>query len=284
MRELKGTVGVVTGAGSGIGQALAQALAREGMTLALADRNEAGLRETAALLGHAKTSLHLVDVADEAAMRALAADVLREHGTVSLLVNNAGAGLFGSFAQLETDEIAWMMNVNFWGVVYGCKAFLPALLARPEACIVNLSSLFGLWGPPGQSAYAASKFAVRGLSESLRAELAASSNVHVVTVHPGGIRTAIARSSRVARAVDSAAAAAMTKKFDERFLTMPPETLASAIVAAIRHRRDRVVAGKDAGKVDLLMRLFPSAAPRWFNRGAVRSFRRRASRAATPSP
>ncbi len=216
-------------------------------------------------------------------MKAFAADVLREHGGVSLLVNNAGAGLFGTFAQLETDEIAWMMNVNFWGVVYGCKAFLTALVAQPDACIVNISSLFGLWGPPGQSAYAASKFAVRGFSESLRAELAASSNVHVVTVHPGGIRTAIARTSRVARAVDPAAAAAMTKKFDQRFLTTPPETPASAIVAAIRRRRDRVVVGKDAGKVDLLMRLFPSGAPRWFNRGAVRAYRKRAARSSPSS-
>jgi len=269
MRTLKGKVAVVTGAGSGIGRALAQELARRDMIVALADRDEAGLRETAALLGEARTSRHVVDVSDEAAVRAFAADVLREHGGVALLVNNAGVAMFGTFEQLELDEIAWMMNVNFWGVVHGCKAFLATLQAQEEACIVNVSSLFGLWGPPGQSAYAASKFAVRGFSESLRAELAASGNVHVVTVHPGGIRTAIARTARVARAVDAKKAAAMTRRFDERFLTTPPELLAQAIVDAVVRRRDRVVLGKDARRVDLLVRLFPSAAPRWFNRHAT---------------
>lgn len=271
----------MTGAASGIGRALAQALAREGMTLALADRDERGVHETVAMLGAGtRASAHVLDVADEAAVRAFAADVVREHGGVALLVNNAGVALFGSFAQVETDEIAWLMNVNFWGVVHGCKAFLETLVAQPEACIVNVSSLFGLWGPPGQSAYAASKFAVRGLSESLRAELAASSSVHVVTVHPGGVKTAIARTARVARAVDPAAAATMTKRFDERFLTTPPEVLANAIVDAVKRNRDRVVAGKDAARVDLLMRLFPSAAPRWFNRRATN----RVQRARRPDP
>jgi short-subunit dehydrogenase len=275
MMELKGKTAAITGAGSGIGRALAQALARKGVTLALADRDEAGVRETAAAIGAPRTTVHVLDVADEAAVHAFAADVTSAHGAVHIVANNAGVGLFGTFTELATDEIAWLMNVNFWGVVYGCKAFLPMLTAQPQACIVNVSSLFGLYAPPGQSAYAASKFAVRGLSESLRAELAASSGVHVVTVHPGGIRTAVARNSRVARAVDAAKAEKMTRRFDERFLTTPPETLANAIVAAIEHRRDRVVFGKDASKVDLLVRLFPSAAPRWFNRTAVRMAKQR---------
>ncbi|MDQ6944166.1 MAG: SDR family oxidoreductase, partial [Candidatus Eremiobacteraeota bacterium] len=182
MKNLSGAVAVVTGAASGIGRALALALAREGTTLALADRDESGLHETALLIARAggTASLHVVDVADEAAVNAFAQDVLREHGRVTVVANNAGVSIFGTVQELAIDEIAWLMNVNFWGVVYGTKAFLPALLAQPEACIVNTSSVFGLWGPPGQAAYAASKFAVRGFSESLRGELYGT-NVHVLT-------------------------------------------------------------------------------------------------------
>jgi short-subunit dehydrogenase len=171
--------------------------------------------------------------------------------------------------ELATDEIAWLMNVNFWGVVYGAKAFLPALLAQPEACLVNVSSVFGLWGPPGQSAYAASKFAVRGFTESLRGELIGT-NVHVLTVHPGGIRTAIARNARVARAADPDLAAETSKKFERRFLTTPPEALAAAVVDGIKRKRDRVVAGADAPQIDILTRLFPARAARWLSRRAHR--------------
>jgi short-subunit dehydrogenase len=271
MKKLTGGVAVVTGAASGIGRALALALAREGMSLALADRDEQGLHETVQLVARAggTASLHVVDVADEAAVNAFADEVLRAHGQVSVVVNNAGVSIYGSVQELATDEIAWLMNVNFWGVVYGTKAFLPALLAQPEACIVNVSSVFGLWGPPGQSAYAASKFAVRGFSESLRGELAGT-NVHVIAVHPGGIKTAIARNSRVARAADATVAATTMALFEQRFLTTPPETMAAAIVEGIKKNRDRVVAGKDAAQIDVLVRLFPVRAPGWFNRRARR--------------
>jgi short-subunit dehydrogenase len=258
-------VAVVTGAASGIGRALALALAREGMALALADRDEKGLHETALLVARAggTASLHVLDVSDESAVNAFAQDVLREHGRVNVVVNNAGVSIFGSVQELATDEIAWLMNINFWGVVYGTKAFLPALLAQPEACIVNVSSVFGLWGPPGQSAYAASKFAVRGFTESLRGELLGT-NVHVLTVYPGGIKTAIARSSRVARAADPALAEKSTQTFEERLLTTPPETMAAAIVDGIKKKRDRVVAGAQAPRIDVLMRIFPARAARWF--------------------
>ncbi|GAC1578186.1 MAG: SDR family NAD(P)-dependent oxidoreductase [Candidatus Elarobacter sp.] len=267
MKELGGKIAVVTGAGSGIGRALALAFARAGVRLALADRDEAGLHETILLLARnsATASLHVVDVADKDAVNTLADDVLQMYDHVDILVNNAGVSLFGTVAELHTDEIAWLMNVNFWGVVHGTKAFLPALVCRPEATIVNVSSVFGLWGPPGQSAYAASKFAVRGFSESLRAELA-TTNVRVVTVHPGGIKTAIARNARIAREADALAAANMMKNFDDRFLTTPPQTMAAAIVAAIVNGRERVVAGADANRIDWLMRLFPARAPRWFTR------------------
>jgi NAD(P)-dependent dehydrogenase (short-subunit alcohol dehydrogenase family)/regulator of RNase E activity RraA len=238
VKELRGGVAVITGAASGIGRALALELAAEGMTLALADCDAPGLAETVQFVSSAAAtaSQHVVDVADEAAVNAFALDVLRVHGRVDVVVNNAGVSIFGSVLELSTAEIAWLMGVNFWGVVHGTKAFLPALLSRPEACLVNISSVFGLWGPPGQTAYAASKFAVRGFTESLRAELSGT-NVRVVTVHPGGVKTAIARSARVAAGADPAKAAALTARFDREFLTMPPQVLAARIVDAIKHRR-----------------------------------------------
>lgn len=269
--RLAGKVAVVTGAASGIGRALAIELATQRARLALVDRDAAGLVETGELVTGAGTtaSQHVVDVADEDAMHALARDVLHAHGAVDLVVNNAGVSIFGSVLELSTAEIAWLMGVNFWGVVHGTKVFLPALLERPEACIVNISSVFGLWAPAGQSAYAASKFAVRGFSESLRGELAGT-NVRVVTVHPGGIKTAIARNSRVAASADAAAAAARVAEFERQFLTTPPRALAARIVNAVKHGRDRVVAGRDAGRIDALMRLFPVRGPRWLNRRARR--------------
>lgn len=269
--NLHDTVSALTGAGSGIGRALALALAREGSAVALADRDPAGLDETLRLVEAAggRATRHLLDVSDEAAVNAFARDVLAAHGRADVLINNAGVSIFGTVAELSSAEIRWLMDVNFWGVVYGCKAFLPALLARPRACIVNLSSVFGIWAPAGQSAYAASKFAVRGFSESLRAELSGT-GVRVVTVHPGGIKTAIARSARVAAAADPVRAAALTKIFDERFLTSPPEVVSEDVVAAIRGGRDRVLTGNDAARIDLLMRLLPVSIPKWLNRRAAR--------------
>jgi short-subunit dehydrogenase len=271
VRQLAGKVAVITGAASGIGRALAIELATERMVLALADRDATSLAETAELVegAGAAASQHVVDVADEDAVNGLARDVLRAHGAVDVVVNNAGVSIFGSVLELSTAEIAWLMGVNFWGVVHGTKAFLPALLERPEGCIVNISSVFGLWAPPGQSAYAASKFAVRGFSESLRAELA-ETNVRVVTVHPGGVKTAIARNARVAAAADAATAAALTTKFEQQFLTMPPRALAARIVDAIQLGRERVVAGPDARRIDALTRLFPVRAPRWLTLRARR--------------
>jgi NAD(P)-dependent dehydrogenase (short-subunit alcohol dehydrogenase family) len=235
------------------------------MTVVAADCDERAAAETAAIVAAAggTAQAETVDVADEAAVQALADRVVRDHGRVSLLANNAGVSIYGSIAELAADEIAWLMGVNFWGVVHGTKAFLPVLLAQPEAAIVNVSSVFGLWGPPGQAAYAASKFAVRGFTDALRAELFGT-NVLVVTVHPGGIKTAIARSARVARAADPNLAAASTRAFEQRLLTTPPETLAGAVVDAVRRGRERVVAGSGAKRIDVLTRLFPERAPRWF--------------------
>ncbi|MGD0053098.1 MAG: SDR family NAD(P)-dependent oxidoreductase [Vulcanimicrobiaceae bacterium] len=264
--QLQGKVVALTGAGSGIGRALAVALAEAGARVALADRDEEGLDETGRLVafcgGQHGASEHVIDVSDEAAMQRFASQVLEMYGTVDVAINNAGVALFGTVAELTTEEIAWLMGVNFWGVVYGTKAFLPTLVTRPEAAIVNLSSLFGLWAPPGQSAYAASKFAVRGFSESLRAELTGT-NVRVLTVHPGGVKTAIAARSRVARAADQARATRLSAVFDREFLTLPAETAAAAIVTGLQRGQERILIGADARRIDLLTRLFPVRAPRW---------------------
>ena len=267
--KIKDRVCVITGAASGIGRALAVALARKRAILALADRNVAGLEETRALLGKAgaHATLHALDVSDETAVSNFSLDVLAAHGRVDILINNAGVALFGTIAEITTDEMKWLFDINFWGTVYGTKAFLPTLVAQPEACIVNISSIFGIYAPPGQSAYAASKFAVRGFTESLRGELA-ETNVHVCTVHPGGIATAIARSARVAQSVDPERAAKMTARFETSFLTATPDEAATAIVRGIRKNKNRVVIGADARKMDVAARLFPETITEKLGRNA----------------
>jgi short-subunit dehydrogenase len=271
VKSLNGKITALTGASSGIGRALAIALAAQGGTVAIADRDADGLAETARLARAAggTISTHALDVTDEAAVDAFAAAVVTEHGAVDVVINNAGVSLFGSVLEASTDEMKWLMDVNFWGVVYGCKAFLPALLRRPEATIVNISSLFGLYGPPGQSAYAASKFAVRGYSESLRGEMT-NTKVHVVTVHPAGIKTNIAKSGRVAAAADPVRAAKMTKKFDERFLTIAPERAAADIIRGIVNNADRVLIGADAVRIDVMTRLLGPRAQRIFNNAVLK--------------
>lgn len=194
----KDSVAVVTGAGSGIGRALAKRLAAEGIAgLALADVNREGLDETAAMLGNTKVSQHFVDVSDREAMHAFVDAVIGEHGRVTHVINNAGVALGGTLREVTLDEIEWLMSINFWGVVHGTKLFLPHLEKERSAHIVNISSLFGFVAPPGQTAYCASKFAVRGFTEALRHELEGT-NITVSSVHPGGVRTNIANSARIA--------------------------------------------------------------------------------------
>ena len=185
MSFLSAGTAVVTGVGSGIGRALAQQLAAAHSGLALADIDEAGLQQTARSLEKkgALITTHVLDVADERAVCSFAEDVRKKHGRVTLLINNAGVALEGTFEEISLDDFRWLMNINFWGTVYGVKYFLPLLKREQRAHIVNLSSVFGLIAPPGQPAYSASKFAVRGFTECLRHELA-DSPVSVSCVHP----------------------------------------------------------------------------------------------------
>lgn len=259
--KLGGRTAVITGAGSGIGRGIAQALAKRGCNLALADINQTGIEETAALLPNVKVSRHRIDVSDRDECLALPAAVLSEHGHVDVLFNNAGVAIGGTFEQVDETDFDWLMGINFTAVVRLTRAFLPYLKARDEARIVNTSSLFGLIAPPNQAAYCASKFAVRGFSESLRNELAlAGSTVGVSVVHPGGIRTAIARNARRPRHLTNAEAVqaeAMRANFENKFLKMPPERAGEIIVAGVERNRSRIIVGNDARFAALIERLAP---------------------------
>lgn len=253
---MRGGVAVVTGAASGIGAALAGVLAARGCGLALADVNAGGLRDMAAQARSQGVSVseHRLDVADNDALAAFPDAVLAEHGRVSVLVNNAGVALGGSFEQVSPADFDWLLSINFGGVVRMTRAFLPLLRREPAAQLVNLSSIFGIIAPPGQTAYAASKFAVRGFSEALRHELEGSS-VGVTVVHPGGVRTAIATSARRTGLSNAETQAQM--EIWAKFLRLDPQDAAERIVRGIERREKRVLVGRDAQRAALIQRLFP---------------------------
>lgn len=255
-----GGTAVVTGAASGIGAALAAALAARGSDLVLLDRDADRLRDVTAALhrDHPEVTVtsHVVDLADGAATLRFAESVRAEHPRLRLLVNNAGVALGGRFDQVTLEEYEWVIDVNFRSMVRLTHTLLPSLRAEPGSHLVNVSSLFGIVAPAGQSAYAASKFAVRGFTEVLRRELAGE--VGVTGVHPGGIRTRIAESARVGSGV-SAAEYAAAKEMWVKVLTIPPARAAAVIMDGIERRRGRVLIGWSAKAPDLLARLLPSA-------------------------
>jgi NAD(P)-dependent dehydrogenase (short-subunit alcohol dehydrogenase family) len=258
VRNLAGRVAAVTGAASGIGRALAIALAREGMRVAISDVNEPALAETARLAAAARSGTHVttarVDVADRAAVHGWANRVVAEHGGVHLVVNNAGVALGATIEQMAYDDLEWLFSINFWGVVHGTKAFLPHLLAAEEGHIVNVSSVFGLIAVPGQGAYNAAKFAVRGYTECLRQELELESRrVSATCVHPGGVKTNIARAARN-RQTALVSSEEVARRFDEVARTSP-DTAALRIVRAVQRNARRVLVGVDAHAIDLVQRL-----------------------------
>ncbi len=252
------SVAVITGAASGIGRALAVRFAREKVAgIAIADVNEEGLAETAAMVTDLNVAVttHVVDTSKLSEIVQFAREVIEKHGRVTHLINNAGVGLIGTFEQIAIEDFEWLMGVNFWGVVYGCKVFLPYLKQQDAAHIVNVSSVFGLIAPEEQSAYCSSKFAVRGFSESLRHELD-DTGVSVSCVHPGGILTNIVRNSRVGKDAPDEWKQQGTKLFDKIAKTSP-ETAAETILNGINTNNPRILIGRDAKAISLISRLFP---------------------------
>jgi short-subunit dehydrogenase len=258
MWDLAGGVAVVTGAGSGIGRELAKRLARENMSLALADVNETTLQKTVSQIGTAgaPVSTHVVNVADPKQVEKFATDVVARHKRVTLLINNAGVALHGTFEEISNADLEWLMGINFWGMVYGVRNFLPVLKQQSRSHIVNLSSIFGIISPAGQTAYCASKFAVRGFTEALMHELEGTT-VGVSCVHPGGIKTAISRNARLGASADATFHAAGVTLFEKRLARTTPETAAARIVDGIKRGEPRILIGKDAIQLERMQRLFP---------------------------
>src|SRR5271163_589840 len=269
--KLENRTAVITGAASGIGRGIAVSLARRGCNLALADVNDAGLSETARMVQAAHTdpanrtaprsalriSQHHLDVADRHAVAAFPQAVIAAHPGVDILVNNAGVAVGGMFEAVSEEDFEWLFEINFWGVVRMTRAFLPLLRKSDDARVVNLSSIYGLISPPAETAYSASKFAVRGFSNSLRHELA-NSNVGVTVVHPGGVATSIADNARVPKDM-SPEEIARRKAAAKKGLRMPPAQAGEIIVKGIERRSPRVLVGNDAKLLAFVERLAPKS-------------------------
>lgn len=268
MISFKSRVAVITGAGSGIGRALAVALAKEGATLALADIDQENLLaavDEVRAAGAERVQQWALDVVDEQAWQQFAEDVKQEFGMADLLFNNAGIARMGRFEHTESDSFQKVVDVNFWGVVYGTRAFLPQIKLR-QGAFVNISSLFGLIGMPGNTHYCASKFAVRGFNESIRQEFA-EFGVHVASVHPGGVHTNIANSAEFDEGAEDREA--LLKRSNEKHLVMPPAKAADIILSGVRKRKHRILVGNDAKLLSFFQRLLPSSYPKiiaWFLR------------------
>ncbi len=262
MTQIKDQVAFVTGAGSGIGRALALELANRGAkAVVISDVNEEGLEETAQMVRAKQVNVisRKLDVADRDAVESLMDETIQTQGGVDLVFNNAGVALGANTDSMSYENMEWLMNINFWGVVHGTKASLPHMLAKDHGHIINISSIFGFIGVPTQSAYCASKFAVRGFNESLVHEVEGK-GVNVTTVHPGGIKTNIARNARME---DSAASVAAAEGRDpgaefEKIARTTPAEAANVILNGVEKNKKRVMIGLDAHIVTRMVRWFPN--------------------------
>lgn len=253
--DLAGSTTVITGAASGMGAEIARILARRGTHLALLDHDADALAAVASDLGDAVVTTHIVDLRDDDAVLAAAAEITAAHPRVSALITCAGSSMLGSIDQLTMEEMRWLTDVNLWGTVSITKALLPALRAAPAAHITHLASVYALAAPAGRIPYALSKFAVRGFSEALRHELEGST-VTVGAVYPAGVRTGIILHGRYAAAIDPAVAARAASAQAAMYHTDPADA-AELIVRATERRRARTMVGREARLIDLLVRLAP---------------------------
>ncbi len=265
MKEFKGKVAAITGAGSGIGRALAMALAKSECNLALSDVDQTGLEETVELLKHTSVNVtsNIVDVANRQGMHDWADTVFKDHGKVNYIFNNAGVALGGTVDDTDYQDFEWIIGINMWGVIHGTKAFLPLIKkSAGTGHVINISSVFGLFSQPTQSGYNLSKFAVRGFTESLRQELDLANNgVSATCVHPGGIKTNIARNARMTESVTSLSGNTTPENLKERFESLfmtTPEQAADTILKAVKANRRRVLVGPDAKFLDFMQRSLPA--------------------------
>ncbi len=258
MKKLKGKVAAVTGAGSGIGRALAANLVKSGCNVAISDVNEDTLQETKEIIGNSdvRVSTHVVDVANREQVSRYADEVVKQHGQVDVIINNAGVSVSNTFEDISYEDFEWVININLWGVIYGTKAFLPYLKMQPEGHIVNISSMNGMIPFPGSSPYATSKFAVRGFNKVLMQELRGSS-IGITSVHPGIIRTNITRNSRFYKTTKPGKTHEDAIEIFDKVTMMSADRAARIIISGIRRNKKRLMVGFDARLVDLMARMFP---------------------------
>ncbi len=255
MTTISGRTAVVTGAASGIGRATAQLLATRGCPLVLVDKNEEGLAETAASVS-VPTLVRPMDVGDRWAQQQLASEVKDWQGPIGLVLNNAGVTLSQTIAESSTEDLEWVMNINFWGVVHGTQSYLPILIEQDSGVIANVSSIFGIIAWPTQGIYNASKFAVKGFTESLRHELHGT-GVRSVCIHPGGIDTNIVNNARIHQDDKGRTDPEELKRDFKKVARTSPEKAAQTIVGGIEKGRDRILIGPDARATDWLQRVAP---------------------------
>ena len=281
MKNLKDKIAAITGAASGIGRALALNLADEGCHLAISDINEAGLKETAEMVHsrskNVRVTTHRVDTADREQVRHYAKEVMKIHGAVHIIINNAGVVIAETLEDLSYEDFEWLMGINLWGVVYGSKEFLPYLKQQDSAHIVNISSVNGIFTNPNNGPYCTAKFAVRGFTETLAQELS-DTKVKVSCVHPGGIKTNIVNNARFFKSSDTSMAKEEAAAFFNRVIAnTTADKAAKIIISGIKKDKARIMVGTDAYVMDWLKRLFPvwfqklvgrKAAPKWMKKKA----------------
>lgn len=254
--DVTGATSVITGAAAGMGAEVARELARRGARIALIDRDAAGLATVAQSLAGEGHTTHVVDLTDDAAVAAVAAEITAQHPYVQTLITCAGSSMLGSIDQLTMAEMRWLMDVNLWGTVSITQALLPALRRAPAAHITHLVSIYGLAAPAGRIPYAMSKFAVRGFTESLRHELE-NGTVTVGAVYPAGVKTGIILRGRYAAALDPAIAQRAAEAQAKMYHTEPANAARRIVEATVR-RRPRTMIGREARLVDVLARLAPT--------------------------